>query len=399
MGGKCYEVDRDTGGSNYSRITSARNCSSKKASYIWKQTGEIQGECYEHSGESYKVKVEKSKCAFGGILHHFLPRKSGWGGRCYAIAEDGGPAAYIESVKIEKCKPENTTFILNQARGNLQGECFEVDADSGRGSYSKSVKRDKCLAKKEARYSWRKDQSGLSGKCLEVKESTQGLAALKEVTYKKCIDFETTFTFKRVDRLSGLCLIIDKVSLGEVFSRVVSKRNCLKQAGVTENTLLQKKNGKYDCFQVDTKTEGNLFIDKAPSSDCMEKLSKPRWVSDETGWDGKCMAKIRVAEKIVEKSVSKSKCRPDDVFIMWHNLSKLNGQCYEVHGKYGSEQYAVIIEMRKCKPKNLKTIFYRAPKALSGNCYIVDVKTGGEKYNRLIGTRKCKEKLMTVPLK
>lgn len=398
VGGKCFEVDSETGGSNYSRVTSADRCSSENATYVWKQTGETKGECYEQSGENYQVRVDKKKCLTGSVLYHWLPKKSGWGGRCYAISEEGGPASYIESVKLELCKPDNTSFILNQTKTNLEGECFEVDALEGRGSYSNSVSREKCLSKEVRSFLWKKDETGINGKCLELQKSLSGVGVVKEVSYKKCIDFETTHFFKRLDRLAGVCLLVDKNSGGESFSKIVSKSHCLKIAGETEKLLLQKRSGKYQCYQVDTKTNGNLFIDMAPSADCEERLGKPVWVSDETLWDGKCVVKTRVGLEVKEKSIAKEKCRPSDVFVMWHNIRKLKGYCYEVHGKYGSEKYAVIIEKKKCKTKIHKYIFYRAPGEQSGNCYMVDAKTGGEKYNKKVGAEKCKEKLMVSPI-
>ncbi len=55
-----------------------------------------------------------------------------------------------------------------------------------------------------------------------------------------------------------------------------------------------------------------------------------------------------------------------------------------------------VVDIKKCKTKYTKYVFYRAKGAQSGTCYSADSKTGGDLYFKKVGSKLCKRELKQI---
>jgi hypothetical protein len=397
IGGKCYEVDEESKGQKYSSNSLAKNCHQENQSYQFVQTEQLKGECYQIISDSNRRKVRTKFCRPSDVSYNWLPNQNGWGGRCYMIDSESGPSSYIEKANALDCKPSEVVFELKVNSINPGGECYEVDAESGRMGYSNKTKRENCFEKKsKIEYHWQQTEA-LSGKCIEVQQSSSGTPTYKSSGYKKCIDFETSFRFQRLTPVSGVCTIIDKETQGENFINKVGSSNCRNSAGALEFQFITYPEGKEFCYELDTKTSGQNFIKKVNSDKCNDFKIYPKWFSsDESPWKGKCLKTLKSGEIKSKKSLMPIKCRPKEVKVLWYNFSKFNGDCFEVDAKKGPEYFVRKVDIKKCRPKYTKYVFYREKGAQSGTCYSVDSKTGGDKYFKKVGSKLCKRELKQI---
>ena len=397
IGGKCYEVDTESKGAKYASATATSKCVTKEMSYVWEVTSEISGECYQIDGD-LKRKTSKSNCAPKSIEHRWLPRDSGWGGKCFAIDAMEGPAGYIESVNTENCRPSDTSYTLHLKKEGEQGYCYEVDSNEGAKSYSRRVSRENCFNDVSPKYMWKKDKRGIGGECLEVRNSIDQKTSARNVDYKNCIRFKTRIFFKKTTKFGGICLLIDDPTSGEEFSKSLAPSRCREVVKELQYTIVANEYGKPICVESDTETGGELFVGKVSLSKCEDTSARPKWILSEDGWTGKCVELRTLGDKVREKAISKEKCRPVKTRFTWHNFKKLDGKCFEVDAEKGNSNFVTEASLKKCAPKFTKYIFFREKGKSAGNCYLVDRETSGEKFNKQVGTKKCRENLIKVPL-
>ena len=393
MGGRCFEVDSETKGDKFSTNASSDKCHKENSNYQFIQIDQLKGECYQVISQANRRKVKTSKCRSDEVSQHWLPKKEGWGGRCYLVDSNNGPASYIEKVSDKDCRPDNVSYELRVDDKFPEGDCYEVDAESGKSAYSLRVKRKYCLDRKtEISYQWQQTEL-YNGTCLEFQKFPSGSITRKPVTFLKCIDFEIGYEFIKKSPISGFCITYDVESEGQFFKKRERLESCKKIAGKLDFQFITGKDGQQLCFVVDSETEGDKYIEKVEMKNCEDNVVTPKWFSsDETQWKGNCLGIIKNG-KNKPKRLRVEKCRPKKVKILWHNFSKFNGDCYEVDALKGPEFYVNILESKKCRPKKREYIFYRKKEEESGVCYLVDSKTKGDLYYKKVGPRKCKERL------
>ncbi len=397
VSGKCYEVDSETKGEKFVIPSSASNCVTKEVSYSWALVSETSGECYQIDG-NLKRRVSKDNCAPKKVSHHWVPRTSGWGGKCFAIDSLQGPAGYIESVSVENCKPSETSYTLHMKREGEQGYCYEVDLKNGPKGYSRRVSRSNCFNSAAPNYMWKSDESGVDGECLEVRSSINEKVSSRKVDFKKCINFKTKNFFKRTSSFGGSCLLVDELTGGQRFAKVITTSSCREEVEDFQYSLLPNQYGNPICVESDLKTNGNLYVGKVSLSKCEDTGAKPKWVLEDDGWSGKCVEMRTLGSNVRERSIRKEKCRTAKTKFIWHNFKKLDGKCFEVDVEKGNDGFVIEAPLKKCAPKFLKYIFYREKGENAGHCYLVDRETSGEKFNKPISSKKCKRSLIKAPL-
>lgn len=397
IGGRCYQVDKETRGDKYSSSTSKRKCLEKIQNFQFVQTEDLKGECYRIISETNRQKISTEKCRPENITFHWLPSKSGWGGRCYEIDEELGPSSYIKKSSTENCRSENVTFSLQLNSRSPEGICYEVDSENGPKAYSNKVRREKCINKTEqVSYSWIRT-SEISGKCFKLETSFQGEVTRSPTTYKNCIDFETSLRFIKSSPVKGVCVLEDSKSSGEQFRVKVQMNKCKLLSGVTDHQFITPPGKSLSCYEMDAKTSGDHYIKKVELNKCNSKKLFPKWFADEDGWRGKCVHVLPSGKRYSKKVLDPEKCKAKRVKIMWHNFSKFVGGCFEIDSEKGPRYYSNEIESKKCKPKDLKYVFYREKDESSGICYSVDQETGGDKYFKKASSKKCKGQLKELP--
>jgi hypothetical protein len=405
-GGRCYEVDTETGGQKYAATSFPEKCRPQNLDHVYHTNESGKSTCYaidiETGGTKYFVKAKKEKCKTMSTIHKWIPHKKNiYQGECYLLDTKTFGSHYKQKVSKSKCRPSETSFEWIQEDIHSKGNCFEVDKNQGPRGYSNNVLRKKCLGDKpKISYKWLKDSNKpYSGKCIEVIKDSLGQVMTKATKVNNCRPdkVQRTFILLRADR--GKCIEIDTATLGENFSRRLPVEECRPQSNLLVNQWFEKTQGfKEGCYEIDKKTRGQEFINKIQDLKCISE-TKLKWVKDKTGWGGRCKSINLVGGREVLKGVNPSKCKPKNTLVVFHNLKEMDGRCYEIDAENGNEYYSLIIDRKKCRPKDVTYRFYKRKKDIDGKCYRVDKETQGETFNQRVGSKFCKDILFQENLK
>ncbi len=405
-GGKCYEVDKETSGQKFVSTSFPDRCRPKNISYTWQMNKRGKGKCYaidsETGGGAYIVKAKPEKCRTSKNTKRWIvDKRNPYRGQCLLFDEETMGANYQEVLNVSKCRPLDTKFEWVQKDLSSTGTCYEVDKFAGPESFSIIVNRKKCMGSKpEITYQWIKEANKpFGGKCFEITTEPSGAQMSQSTKAIKCRPANVIIKFFKLRADRGRCLEVDAMTQGQEFARGISIDKCRPDASLLENAYFPKSEGfREGCYEYDKESKGMLFIEKVKDIKC-QSSSRYEWVSDKSGWGGRCKSFVIVAGKEISNGVKPEFCRPKDVFVKFHNKEKMTGHCYEVDAKNGHEFYSLVIDRKKCRPKDIAYIFYKKVKEPAGNCFEVDKKTKGVNYNKKVGKKFCKENLFQDKLK
>lgn len=427
--GECFEVDKETQGQKYINPASTERCRPKDQSlrgYHWVQSqNKAEGTCYlvdiRKIGKGYSQSVPYQKCQPASVENILLE------GKCYLKGETEKGGVFLKRVTKKKCKSDEAqyTFVLDES--GLSGKCFSVDPVSG-GQYPESL--SKCrpdevqyLALDGSKYSncyevsndgpqdyiKKADRSqcapenmniqwiqtkAFKGDCIKISGDFKEPADLKECMKQ----YNLTQSFFKTSPVSGVCVNVDKETMGGKFRMETSMSPCLPEK--IEYSMVLDLQEKPVCLSYDPNDQTNGYVKIVSSKYCSEKISGPSWLQNENDpYRGQCIERYKVGQKLKEKVIPNKQCRPQQtkyVFIIPDPENRpLKARCFELPESGDPKEYSAPVNMENCKPKEV-TIRYFHPKDFGkdGGCYEVDESTGGTLYQYKIPERKCKKKIL-----
>lgn len=236
----------------------------RDTSFIWKADSKKpeRGYCIEVDnktmGKSFYSKVDISKCKPNETHFMFVSKKS----KCYEVDSKTSGKNYIKKVKIKYCLPEKTVKEILLINGETA--CFEADAKTKGEYYHKRIEKSECKNPTSDTFYWKYKSPG-SGECF--KEVISGEEKLKlRVKRKECRTEKTQYRFIRKDDTSGLCVEED-INDERYYSNKVKTINC-KPAETIFVFYKEKSKKQGQCFEIDTETKGNLYINLVEISEC-----------------------------------------------------------------------------------------------------------------------------------
>lgn len=180
--GNCYEIDSKTKGAYYTRSTSISECLPEKTKYIYTtflgRSGCYQVDATTH-GEQYFKKTSVKKCKNPTEQYFFKWDSYKKKGKCFIRPTPGE----LVQVDTEECRTENTIFKFIKTH-STGGVCFEVDT-KGANYYSHVVKIERCLPTSSV-YLVFTPKDKTDSICLQVDEETQGEKYINKVKPKLC---------------------------------------------------------------------------------------------------------------------------------------------------------------------------------------------------------------------
>lgn len=225
-----------------------------------------KGNCYqldeETYGKKFRAKVKIEKCKPEKTAYLFLYRT----GKCYEVDDQTGGQNYIKKTKIKYCRPAKT--VTQMANINNKVECYELDEKTKGSEFYKKVKRSECAsdlnAKGETTYFWEFREPGY-GTCYK-ELYLNGKPIKSKVKNTDCRPEKYIYRFIRRNETSGICVEQDPNN-ERAFSLKTKIKNC--KPADTIFVFYTPKNKKYgQCFEIDSETKGDLYIDKAKNKDC-----------------------------------------------------------------------------------------------------------------------------------
>jgi len=405
-GGRCYEVDSETSGQKYSATASKEKCRPKNIKYSWEVNQKGKGFCFEMDvetgGSTYLKKTKSSNCKTKKNIKKWVAdRLNPYRGKCLSLDAETMGALYQETLSSRECRPSETKYEWIQKDQFTSGTCYEVDKYEGPQYYSIQVSSKKCMGSKpKTSYQWVRDEKKIyGGKCYEIVMLPSGESMSNSVNSKKCRPEKIKNIFMKLSKGRGKCVEVDVLTEGSEYSQGIHIDNCRLAPHLLNTSWFPKTPGMPEgCYEFDRETQGSLFIEKLDDLKC-QTSSSYEWIADKSGWGGRCKSMIKVGGKLVSKGVVPSFCKPKEVKLAFHNRKKLEGYCYIIDAKNGNEFFSLVVERKKCRPKEVVHIFYKAKGEPSGRCYRVDKETKGELFNRKVGKKYCKENLFQERLK
>ncbi len=200
----------------------------------------------------YSVKVQDKKCRPKKVSYYYSVEDQ----KCYETDLETGGENYFKSISdLEKCKTMPTTFIVQNQ------QCLEIDSKTRGTLYYKKVDWPRCLDSK-LRYTWVR-RSETKGTCYQLNEHGRDKLKVLETI---CKPEKSIFVFTRTSPLDGYCIEKSAVHDND-YSRKVSNFYCKPKA---TTFFFYKKPGKKSgqCYEVDTKTRGDLYLNKVKALEC-----------------------------------------------------------------------------------------------------------------------------------
>lgn len=225
-----------------------------------------KGTCFQLDeatyGKKFRAKVKIDKCRPEKISFLFLYRT----GKCYEVDDETGGKNYIKRTNIKYCRPEN--IVTQMANINDKVECYELDAKTKGKEFYKKIRRKECAtdlnAKGEMTFYWEYKSPG-NGTCYK-EIFINGKSLKTKVKNTDCRPEKFIYRFMRKNETSGICLEEDPTN-EKAYSLKTKLINC--KPSNTVFVFYTPKNKKYgQCYEIDSETKGNLYINKAKTEDC-----------------------------------------------------------------------------------------------------------------------------------
>ncbi|MBD67123.1 MAG: hypothetical protein CME62_18120 [Halobacteriovoraceae bacterium] len=230
------------------------------AEYQWirSKNNYFSGDCYQiekKDSQQIKLKVKIEKCRPQLTEYVFLKEK----GNCYEIDSKTKGQTFTRRVSKKLCRSEDTIYLMGQF-GKQKG-CFEVDSETNGEKFYKKTSLENCKENTEETF-FSYDEKIQEGKCFVKDQNDKFL----EVKTHLCKTPNTETLFEKQNLIEGKCFIQD-VRGAKYYRHETKIENCKPQK--TDYIIISPPNKpSAQCFEVDTETNGEKFIQKVRNKFC-----------------------------------------------------------------------------------------------------------------------------------
>jgi hypothetical protein len=392
-GGKCYQVDATYGAQKYSDSVSASNCFPKDMHFQLLADGQCYAVDGGTGGQDFSLRVEKKKCRPKEALAVWIPLQSSVGGRCIMIDQETMGQVFKERVEEKHCRPEKTSFVwLASERNPLKGQCVELPLDGDRTKYSRKVAESNCV-ESEFQLKWLPNATGGAGSCLKISRTRAGQVVALPTKIEECKPENTKIVFQKKNPIKGDCYEVDSETSGQQWIKRLSIEKCKGEKLV--NKVLEFR-GKFYCVEVDQETGGEHYLKRLNDKKCNPERSPPVWMASPSDpWRGACLLFFRKLDgSLYAEPVKNEKCLPAKTEFRWRTLSRYQGRCYLVDADRGANGFSKKVEPFRCRPLSVKIVLLHDEKKGYAECYEVASHFDGDDYIIRVGKEKCRQKFV-----